>query len=210
VHFLRVEPGSTVPVISIEREAVPKVRARAISVRRGEGPPGALAAFKTVNRYLREDNGVAELKENRAATPILRFPGRDAHVEKYPAIRETGTLDGFVRRVGGWDKTVHVLLDSDGEQIVGAFTDDEKTAKRLGAHLFEPVRLIGAGRWRRDSEGVWELEEFRIDRFEVLKNVQLSSALKRIRAIGGDWAEGTYDELAAIRHGKRGKVDGGR
>lgn len=208
VHFMRVERGSTVPVLKIEREALPKVRDRATSIRRGEAPRDALVAFRTINKLLREDNGVAVLQEKRAATPILRFPGREEAQERFPAIRQSGTIDGEIRRVGGWDETVPVLLRSEGKHIVGCWAN-EHIARQLGARLFEPVRLYGRGKWTRDAEGEWALEEFKIEGFDFLQKEPLSSALTKLRAIGGEWGKGAYKELAKIRHGPVRKANGG-
>ena len=44
VHFVRLDPGSTVLIQRIDEEAEPKVRHRVRTVRSGEGPADALAA----------------------------------------------------------------------------------------------------------------------------------------------------------------------
>jgi hypothetical protein len=209
VHLVRLEEGSTVLVHKIEREAVPKVRARTIAVRRGDAPRDAVSAFRTVNRFLREDNAVGLLQERKGATPILRFPGREEAEEQFPSVRQRGTIDGVVMRVGGIDETVPVLLESEGQQIAGCNTT-RQIAKELAHRLFEPVRLVGNGRWSRDAEGVWTLADFRIEGFEVLQDAQLSTALKKLRAIGAEWGSDAYEELAAIRHGSPETADGRR
>jgi hypothetical protein len=65
VHFKRLEAGSTVLVHNVEGEAAPIVRHRLAAVRRGDGPPEALRAFKTLNKYLRDNNAVGVLREKR-------------------------------------------------------------------------------------------------------------------------------------------------
>jgi len=200
VHLIRLEAGSTVLVHKIEREAIPKVRERAIAVRRGEAPRDALAAYKTVNKLLREDNGMAVLQEKKRGPVILTFPGIQEAVEDFPSVREHGSIDGYVMRVGGMDETVHVLLQSEGEPIAGCYTT-RLIAKQLAQRLFEPARLFGKGRWGRDREGNWTLETFKIESFEWLQANPLSVAVTKLRAIGGDWGKGAYDELKTIRHG---------
>jgi hypothetical protein len=210
VHFRRLEPGSTVVVHKIDREAVPKVRARATSVRRGDAPQDAMRAFKTLNKLLREDNAVGALQDKRGKTNaiILRFPGRLETVEKFAAIRQQGSIDGIINRIGGRDETVHVGLESEDKQISGCYTT-RGIAKELRHLLFEPVRLYGRGRWNRDDDGNWTLEEFKIESFEALKDAPLSTALAELRDMPTDWVEGAYKELKKIRHGEPRKKHGG-
>jgi len=71
------------------------------------------------------------------------------------------------------------------------------------------VRLVGRGRWSRDADGVWTLEDFKIESFQPLKDAPLSEALTELRAVKGEWGENALDELGDIRHGPRGKGNGG-
>jgi len=208
VHFERLEPGSTVLVHRIEREAVPKVRERVSNVRRGEGPREALRAYRTINRFLRDDNAVGFLQDKKSRAVIIRFPGREEAEEKFASVRQHGSIDGIVIRVGGADETVPIWLEAEDKQITGCFTT-RAIAKQLGMRLFEPVRLFGRGKWSRDSEGTWSLVDFRIESFEPLEDVSLSKALANLRAIPTEWSDNAYDELKMIRHGPGDKRNGG-
>ena len=192
----------------IEREAIPKVRDRVSNVRRGEGPREALRAYKTINRFLRDDNAVGFLQDKKSKAVIIRFPGVEEAEEKFPSVRQHGSVDGIVIRVGGADETVPIWLEAGGKQITHCYTT-RTIAKQLGAKLFEPVRLFGRGRWGRDSEGTWSLIEFKIEGFEALHEVSLSGALAELRAIPTEWSDDAYKELGMIRHGPGGKRNGG-
>lgn len=73
------------------------------------------------------------------------------------AVRRQGSLDGELIRVGGKDRhRVRVMLQSE-DHAFGHIHAKKSLAKELGNHLFEPVRLFGSGRWRRDPVGVWTL-----------------------------------------------------
>lgn len=209
VHLVRLEKGSTVLVHEIEREAIPKVRDRAIAVRRGDAPRDALQAYRTINKYLREDNGHGSLQDKKGGTPILFFPGVEEAEERFPPIRQEGTIDGEIVRVGGTDEKIPVLLQFEDQLISGCWAE-RSVAKQLAEYLFEPVRLHGRGKWSRDSEGVWDLESFKIERFEKLDSAPLGTALAKLRLIGGEWRKGAYGELEEIRHGQTGKRHGGR
>ncbi len=201
VHFERLEPGSTVLVSKIEREAVPKVKQRIVAVRRREGPSDGMRAYKAINKLLREDNGIGLLKEKPKGATIIRFPGREEAEEAFPAVRQYGSIDGIVVRIGGKDQTVPVTLESENEQITGCYTT-RQIAKELGHKLFEPVRLLGRGRWTRDNDGRWALLDFKIESFESLNEAPLSEALTSLRSIKAEWGPEALSELPAIRHGR--------
>ena len=202
VHFARLETGSTVLVSKVEREAVPKVKKRVFAVRRREGPSEGVRAYKAINRLLRDDNAVAVLKEDKKTSTIIRFPGREEIEEEFPVVTEHGSIDGVIVRIGGKDDTVHVTLESEGEQVTGCYTT-RQVALDLRHQLFEPVRLFGRGRWARDNEGRWSLDRFKIDTFEALDDAPLSEALVELQAIKADWGPDPLAELPAIRHGPR-------
>lgn len=199
VHFLRVDGGSTVPVIKVEREAVPKVRERVRQVTWGTGPSEALRAYRKINRKLREDNAIGVVQEPTGAE-IIRFPGREEKGEGFISVRQQGTLDGEVIRVGGKGPVVPVALQSEGLILSYCFAK-RPIAKDLARRLFEPVRLFGTGRWTRDRRGNWKLDSFVIDRFDVLSDEPLSSVLVELRAIqGGEWTDASLAELHELRH----------
>lgn len=204
VHFRRLVRGSTVIVHQIEREAVPKVFERVSQVRLGEGPSEALRSYKAVNRLLREDNAVGALKNRKL---LLRFPGREETQEAFAAVRQQGSLDGIITGVRGRDQTAHITLQDGERQISGCWTN-RTIAKQLGAKLWEPVRLFGRGRWRRDEEGIWTLVDFKVEGFEPLDDAPLSDALANLRRIPTQWDDNAYKDLTMIRRGGNG--NGGR
>jgi len=206
VHFVKLRRGSTGIVHTVQSEAVPKVRERAEEVRRGVAPRDALRAYETVNKMLKSDNGVGALKESTDAV-IIPFPGREASEEKFVAIRERGTIDGEVIRVGGPHKWVPILIESEGETFSGCWAD-RVIAKQLARLIFEPVRLYGTGKWDRDSEGKWILREFVVEKFDPLSGEPLSEAIGRLRAINA-FKGSTIEELEYLRRGPPEKQNGG-
>jgi hypothetical protein len=130
-----------------------------------------------------------------------RFPGIQ-EVEQYGTVTQQCVVDGEVVRIGGTRERVPITLRSEDELITDCYTS-RTTAKGLAAHLFEPVRLFGSGRFaREEDEGTWKLEYFVFERFEPLSDQPLSSVIEALRAIpGGEWGETALDELQLIRHG---------
>lgn len=202
VHFVRLKEGSTQLIHRVEKEAVPKVRERAAAVRRGRGPRDAVRAYHNVNRLLREDNGRGVLKEETTGAEIIDFPGREETQEKFEGVHQRGTVDGELIRVGGTGKSARVILYAEGQQIPHCYAN-RNIAKRLGARLYEHVRLSGVGRWTRDADGVWQMDSFKVESFEVLNNDRLSDVLGKLRRIKG-WKKASVSELELVRHGKRG------
>jgi hypothetical protein len=198
VHFQRITPGSTVIVHRVEREAAPKVRERVKAVRRREGPADAQRAYNRVNKMLRDDNGVGALKERGAV--IIQFPGRESVEEKYPPVRQHGSIEGTLVGIGGTDESVHVRLMIEDQELAGCWTD-RTIAKQLRHLLYDPVRLHGRGSWTRDAEGGWTLKSFKIEGFEPLNDATLSEALSDIRSVPLRFKADALEELEIIRHG---------
>lgn len=199
VHFVRLEASSTVVVHKVEREAVPKVRDRATAVARHRGSRDAMRAYRAINKMLRQDNGAGTLQAPTGAE-IIRFPGIQ-EVERYGTVTQQCVVDGEVVRIGGTRERVPITLRSEDELIADCYTS-RATAKRLAAHLFEPVRLFGNGRFAREDEGAWKLEYFVFETFAHLNDQSLSSVVEALRAIpGGEWGDDALDELRLIRRG---------
>jgi hypothetical protein len=206
VHFVKLERGSTSILAKVQHEAAPKVKERARAVRRGEAPRDALRAYEIVNKMLRDDNGIGALKEETDAV-IIPFPGRESAEEKYTSVRERGTVDGEIIRVGGPNKWVPLLIQTEGESFSGCWCD-RVMAKQLALRLFEPVRLIGSGKWDRNADGKWHLKEFIVEAFEPLSDEPLSEAIGRLRAINA-FKDTTLDDLDFLRRGPPEKQNGG-
>ena len=200
VHLIGVESGSTVPVLRIDYESIPKVQRRAAEVRGGDAPRDPLVAYRRLNQMLREDNARAVFQHGHRGARVLEFPGRDDAEEELANVKQLGTMDGTVIRVGGTGDEIPVLLESEGQQISGCHTK-RAVAKALATLLFEPVRVEGMGSWFRNAGGEWKLKSFRIDTFEPLENAHLSAAVTKLREIPVDWDDGTYDEVKRIRQG---------
>jgi hypothetical protein len=199
VHFLRLEASSTVVVHRVEREAVPKVQDRATAVARRRASRDAMRAYRTINRMLRADNGAGVLQAP-TGVEIIRFPGI-RETERFGTVTQQCFVDGEVVRIGGTRERVPITLRSEGELVADCYTS-RATAKRLAAHLFEPVRLFGNGRFAREGEGAWKLEYFVFENFTELADQSLASVIEALRAIpGGEWGEDALDELRLIRHG---------
>jgi hypothetical protein len=208
VHFRGLTKGSTILNARVDREAAPKVRDRVIAVRAGDASGDPKRAFEALNKLLRADDAVGVLRDAAARSGVVvRFPGRELTEEKF-TVKQQGSIDGIVTGIRGKDNSIHITLQSEGQQISGCETT-RLIAKQLGPKLFEPVRLFGRGRWSRDADGNWNLETFRIESFEALQDVSLADALTVLRDIPTEWGDDAYQELAKMRKGPGGNKNGG-
>jgi len=210
VHFRKLTKGSTVLNARIDREAAPKVGDRVASVRAGNASAEPMKAFATLNKLLRDDDAIGVLRDASPRGIVIRFPGRELTQEKFPSVRQQGSIDGIITGIRGRDATAHVILQSEGQQISGCEIRDRVLAKQLAAKYWEPVRLFGRGRWTRDADGIWQLQDFRVESFQALDDAPLGKALEELRAIPVEWDDDEYGRLTNERHGPAGgKRNGG-
>ena len=188
VHFRGIEAGSAVLVATVDPPAQPKVRERVASVREGRGPSDARKAFADLDAMLRKDNATGTLNDSGGGA-VLPFPGRSRPEPLiYGPFREDGTIDGQLIRVGGRDETVPVHLREGAVIYTGLFCTLE-IARQMAPHLYGPtLRVHGAGTWIRTGAGMWELQNFKINAFEVLDDTPLLAVVGDLRKVrGSDW-----------------------
>lgn len=204
VHLLEVKHGSAAPAFYIEREAAPAVLQRLSLVREPDAPADLTKAFQDVNDYLREDNAVGGLRAPGGAQ-ILQFPGRLEPADEEAWVSEHGTVEGFLVRLGGKDRTSHATLEVE-PGCYQTLTLSRDLARQLAPHLYgEEIRVIGMGRWKRTGAGVWKLERFTVERFELAPRGDLTSAMDQLASVKGDaWREieDPLGELLRLRRGE--------
>jgi hypothetical protein len=204
VHLLRIAKGSTVPIITVDWEAEPKVRERLNAVKVNEGPAEARRAYKEINKRLIEDNANGVLFDP-SSTKVIRFPGRDgANQPQFGPITQPGVFQGILIKLGGENDPVPVHLeDGDDKHIVWA---PRRIAKELAPHLFtSTIRVEGNGRWQRNRTGDWEMLGFQVTRFDVLPEGDLRKSVEALRAVPGAWKNSAdpLADLMALRTGER-------
>jgi hypothetical protein len=202
VHFDKVVAGSTVLKHEVEFEAVPKVSANLVALKRGLAGKESARHFQNINRMLRFDNAVATYRQDGKSAVILSFPGRTEIVPEAIVTRQRGAIQGTVTRVGGMDETAHVQIVS-GEQKIGGCITTRAIAQELGKLLYQDVRLHGVGKWVRDESGGWSIEEFRIDSFDPLLNGDIDMALEVLRGIKTNWQDDALEQLNILRSGTK-------
>jgi hypothetical protein len=198
VHFERLEFGSACIVSSVEYQTAPKVEQRL----NGLVAKDVKAAFSTLDDMLASDNAVGKLLNNEGAV-VIPFPGRNRPKPlNFPIIKQDGSIDGQIVRIGGTDASAHVTLQ-DGKITYTGINLSRELARNLASQLYgQKIRLFGIGRWARLPSGAWKLESFSVDRHELLDDTPLTETLDQVRAISPELMEPQiYRDLMSLRNG---------
>lgn len=189
VHLMKIRRGSHVQEFAVAKTARLTVEKQLAMVQSSNAPDELVRPYRNVNQYLRTDGGSAILKLKGGAK-LIEFPGCKTPLAEEVVIHEAGTLDGVVMRVGGKDDTVPVWLEGENREKLTC-TASRPIAKELAGHLFgNPVRVSGMGKWRRNADRLWELEDFVIKSWEALNDAPLDEMVTKLRAIPGSvWDE---------------------
>ncbi|MES2218382.1 MAG: hypothetical protein V4501_08215 [Pseudomonadota bacterium] len=190
VHFDRVRQGSAVLRVNVDEDGVQEVESRLSLVENPDAPEDIIKAYKQLNDLLKKDGTWAELKSKNGAQ-IIEFPGcKTVKPQVIGPVKEMGELEGELVRVGGKDRTAHLLLiGEDGQEYKVQANRD--IAKRLGGCLYSKIKITGVGTWYRIENGKWELRLFVIQDFELYEERTLKEAISDLRNIHerSEWAK---------------------
>jgi hypothetical protein len=199
MHLIHVESSSTQPVFKVDEEAVPHIEARAAQIRTGIAPLDVRRSYRKINSMLREDKTDAVFYEGTAE--VIPFPGVNAPpAEQICGIQQPGSLDGRLVSIGGRRELVPLQLETP-EKVLTDIYAKRPLAKEISPFLFEPVRLLGQGRWSRDEDGEWNLDRFTVNGFEPLGSENLVSVVNSLKNVQAIWPDDPLAALDALRHG---------
>ena len=204
VHLLKVESGSTVPVVLVEWEAEPKVRDRLRSIKNHEAPDEAQQAAKDIDRRLLQDNAKAFLVDP-VGSKLFLFPGRENATKlEFGPVNQAGIFQGIPIKVGGENDPVPVHLEDGKDKYIVLVR--RSLAKDIAQHLFTSVvRVEGSGRWVRHTDGEWEMLSFHATSFSVIEDADIRKSIGELRSLPGEWKqlENPVAELEQIRRGAK-------
>lgn len=198
VHFRKIQKGSAVLVSQVETVAVPKVRERLSRVDAASAADEVAEPFRRLDRMLAADNAVGKLR--RGTATILSFPGRTAPRQRVGPVTQSTTVQGQLVRIGGRDKTAHGLIEDAGTGRAWKIVTTREQARGLAQVIYgQPLRVTGSGRWYREDDGRWQLEELRVQSWEALDDVTLAQAVESLRSISGAGWDESPDPLALLQ-----------
>ena len=201
-HFVAVEKGSAKLRTAVDLVDAPKVEARLNGVRVGDAPKDAIAGKLALEDLLANDNAVATLTEGDTDRVVIPFIGRNRpKALTFPPFREDTSIDGVLVKIGGKDPSAHATLQ-DGDVFHVGVTMRRELARELAPLLYGPtIRMFGNGRFERQLDGVWKMNDFKVDRYERLDERPISEALTLMRAVPGNRLMDVYSyrDVAAMR-----------
>ena len=200
VHFERLESGSLSVIHRVDAEAVERVEGRIQSIARGSIPKDAKRPLDALKECLAKDATTGSLLNSNGEL-ILHLASCASTDEEVLAVKQSGTLDGVLIRIGGKGMIVPVHLEA-GARILQCEASRE-TAREMAPHIYgKPLRVSGDGTWQRVDLGNWRLNRFRIAEFQQLEDVSLLEDFERLRKLGFDgWKqfEDPMDEIMRMR-----------
>jgi hypothetical protein len=178
VHFDRVEEGSVQIVARVDETAKPIVSPRIRAAARGEGD-GA-SAYRRLNDALAQDHAEGQLLIPRGE--VIVFPGKKRSEVSLGGVRQPTTVQGKLVRIEGGGDRVAVGIEDEAGLAKGGVTVKASLAVEMAKHFHCYVRLHGSGRWRRTSDGTWQMETLDGESFEVLQTEHLKQAIASARS----------------------------
>jgi hypothetical protein len=205
-RFHSIRRGSMTIGARVPREKEIDVKTRAFLLRTGDAPEDAIRARERISRRLGINRAKRATLLDSEKAKVIEIPVEKPTpaVAAIPSFVRAGSLQGKVIRIGGKQDTVSVeIQDVDG--FVYLCRAKRDIARKLAREMFDPtVRVHGAGRWSRDEDGAWRIDDFQIAKFEILDDGTLIDAIRELRAIRAGWKdfEDPHAELEKLRNGE--------
>lgn len=202
IHLMGViEEATLSALIEQDEEVSESVKTRVQEASRGKGPKEAVNGFRDLSADLQRQNWRGELIEEGENPVVLQeFTAQETtpQTEAFGPFWERGSLDGYVIRIEGTDKTDHISLVYEG--FKGKCEMNESLARRIAPfYRSKPIRVFGKGRWIRHASGEWELLSFEVDDFEPLEDITLNETVARLRAIPENGLNSLEDPIAEMQ-----------
>ena len=196
VHFERLESGSVAVTYSVDAEAVERVEVRIQSIARGNVPKDAKRPLDALKKCLATDGATGSLLSPNGDR-ILHLTSSMSAARESLVVKQFGTLDGVLTRIGGRGMIVPVHIQQ-GEEIHHCQASREM-ARKMAPHIYgEPVRVTGNGTWERVGLGNWQLRCFRIAEFHHLEEGSFLEDFERLRKLGFEGWKQCKDPMEEI------------
>lgn len=200
VHFRELISASAGIASVVEEQYAADVWQRVQIAPTPDAPVDLAAAYKAVNDMLYADGTTGDLE--RGNIKVLRFAGCEiVRPPRMGPFTQNVEIDGVLVRVGGKDKTAHIMIE-DGDRNTWNFEVTREQAKAMAPHLFgNPLRIVGTIRWVRDEHANWIQQHgsARAHDFAMLNEENLQDAVARLRSIYGESTGKPPDPLSLIR-----------
>ena len=198
VHFGRIIDRSVGMIAYVPQEELPVVSPR-IRAAAYNDSSDASSAFRQLNKLLGEDGWKAELPLPGGAE-IIQFPGTPKNDKALRRVNQPTTVRGRLVRIEGAGDVVKIGLDIDGT-LSARVSIKASNVQEMGRYFQSYISVTGEGRWKRDDDGHWTLEDLKAVSFEPLDNSPLTDVLSRLRhLLPADEGEKVIQAVDELRH----------
>lgn len=181
VHFKEVLDKSVSIVALAEAEQVAVISPRIREAAQNDNDADAAGPWRKLNEFLAEDGWTAELPLPKGGE-VIAFPGKLRMSKAIRIVTQHTSVQGRLVRIEGSGDLVKVGLDIDGD-LTARISISATYAKELAQRFHQHVRMSGEGRWRRDTDGRWFLDNLNATAFEPLEDVPLGETLNKLKEL---------------------------
>lgn len=181
VHFDRIIDRSVAIVARVRPEDAGVISPRIRHASKGTENTDAITSVRKLNQYLGEDGWTAELRLPQGGD-LIAFPGTVKTSKTIRIVNQPTTVQGRLVRIQGGGDVIKVGLEIDGD-LEAHISVKAAHARDLALCFHQHVRLSGDGRWKRDSDGKWLLDNLNATSFELLQDAPLQQTLAELRDI---------------------------
>jgi len=201
LRFARLETGSVGIVVNSPKKYEGVIVSRTLEA--ASGQPDALAArsWRKINEYLKKDNCTGKMLLSDGSK--VRFPGEiEPSYAPLRSIVQRTSIQGRLVRIEGGGDVIKVGLETDGNLKASQISLNPVLATELAGHFHKNIRLDGVGKWGRDGDGNWYLENLQVTSFEELQDLSLKETLEKLKTIipqeGSRFLVDSIDEMRQI------------
>ena len=199
VHFAHLGRGSIALRTTVAPSVAHEVQNRLQSIMGGDPPQDAIRPLREIKDLLHGDrsSGLLQAVQNGSAKTVIEFPRMDQQPTTY-TVREVSEVAGQLIRIGGEREDYVPVHLKDGERT-HICEADRQTAKEMARHLYgQTLRAQGEGKWKRDPEEGWSLDQFRILAFAPLSDEPLDAIVTRLQDVKGNGWMDVEDPIAEV------------
>jgi hypothetical protein len=181
VHFKEILDQSVSIVAVADADQVALISPRIREAAQNDNDAEASGPWRKLNEFLAEDGWTAELPLPKGGE-VIAFPGKLKVSKAIRTVNQHTSVQGRLVRIEGVGDQVKVGLDIDGD-LTARISINASYARELAHCFHQHVRLSGEGKWTRDTDGRWFLENLKATAFEPLDDVPLAQTLNRLKEI---------------------------
>ncbi len=191
VHFKEVLDKSVSIVACADAQQVSVISPRIREAAHNDNDAEAAAPWRKINEALAEDGWTAELPLPKGGE-LISFPGKVRASKAIRSVTQHTAIQGRLIRIEGAGDLVKIGLEIDGDLSAAGISLNATAAIELAHRFHQFVRLSGEGKWSRNTDGKWSLDNLKATSFEVLEDAPLDETLGKLKGLLGP---GTAQEI---------------